>query len=333
MFDLGGPWSELLGKTNALRFAFWDCLSRACDCQRGRLPLLRWLWRLDDGWGLPILLPVTIPVSRGNWKAQARQEVLAVFGRMCERGEGETEGEGERDSRERQPFVVLLVDAFIGWYLSVPWPGIGLITLMYWDKTLTNCVMQSGPRLQPFWKMFSSSEGHNFQTVGQPTIGIWLCYYGIVILHCTGMVIWAMWQLYLLENSCVCTKSWLAHTARTFQFIEPTALPNMCAPVWRIPRCIQGYISSSLLLLCRLNLKLYSTAWRPEATRIAGPNSVLMGYWNELGAFPSWWTMSHWTGAFLHHHLKNQKNSFAFRIHLPEKVPWGMLWGGSKIQC
>ena len=35
--------------------------------------------------------------------------------------------------REKHQFVVPLTDAFIGCFLSVPWPGTGHTTLAYWD--------------------------------------------------------------------------------------------------------------------------------------------------------------------------------------------------------
>ena len=42
------------------------------------------------------------------------------------------------EGRERDQFVVPLMHAFIGCFLSVPWPEIKLATLVYQDNALTN---------------------------------------------------------------------------------------------------------------------------------------------------------------------------------------------------
>ena len=51
------------------------------------------------------------------------------------------ERERERE-RERDQFVVLLIYAFIGWFLYVPWWGIEPTTLAYGDNTLTTWATQ-----------------------------------------------------------------------------------------------------------------------------------------------------------------------------------------------
>ena len=40
--------------------------------------------------------------------------------------------------REKQQFVDLLIYAFVGCFLYVPWPGIEPATLVYQDDVLTN---------------------------------------------------------------------------------------------------------------------------------------------------------------------------------------------------
>ena len=46
--------------------------------------------------------------------------------------------------RERERFVVPLIYTAIGWFLYVPWPGIELATLAYWEDVLTNWATQPG---------------------------------------------------------------------------------------------------------------------------------------------------------------------------------------------
>ena len=46
--------------------------------------------------------------------------------------------------RDNHQFVVPLTDAFIGWFLYVPWPEMEPITLMYRGDTLTSGAPQPG---------------------------------------------------------------------------------------------------------------------------------------------------------------------------------------------
>ena len=46
--------------------------------------------------------------------------------------------------REKHQFIVLLIDAFIGWFLYVPWPGFEPMTLVHRDNALTNWTTQPG---------------------------------------------------------------------------------------------------------------------------------------------------------------------------------------------
>ena len=67
-----------------------------------------------------------------------------------ERKGGESGAERERE-RERERLVVLLISAFIGWFLYVPWPEIKLTTLAYCDDALTNWTTQPGQE-DSVWK-------------------------------------------------------------------------------------------------------------------------------------------------------------------------------------
>ena len=55
------------------------------------------------------------------------------------------EREGEKERRKRHLFVVPLIYAFSGWFLNVPWPGIGPAALDCWDNTLNNWATQPAP--------------------------------------------------------------------------------------------------------------------------------------------------------------------------------------------
>ena len=51
--------------------------------------------------------------------------------------------------REKHRFVVAIIDALIGWFLYVPWPGIEPGTLVYGDNTPTSWATCTGPSLIP----------------------------------------------------------------------------------------------------------------------------------------------------------------------------------------
>ena len=56
--------------------------------------------------------------------------------------------------REKHQFVILLIYAFIGWCLHVPWLGIEPTTLVYWEDALTNWATWAGPSFSFFFPSF-----------------------------------------------------------------------------------------------------------------------------------------------------------------------------------
>ena len=48
---------------------------------------------------------------------------------------------GAEWGREEHQFIVPVINALIGWFLYVPWPGIKLATLAHWDDALTYCTL------------------------------------------------------------------------------------------------------------------------------------------------------------------------------------------------
>ena len=73
------------------------------------------------------------------WKCQIVQTSdIFIYFREREEGWGE---------REKHRFVVLLIYAFISWFLYVPWPANKPTTLAYWDlcSNQLNCLVGAQP--------------------------------------------------------------------------------------------------------------------------------------------------------------------------------------------
>ena len=70
---------------------------------------------------------------------------------ILERGRGMGERERRKETeREKHQFVVLLIHAFNGWFLYVPWPGIKPSTLAFGDHPLSNWLPSQGQWLPLF---------------------------------------------------------------------------------------------------------------------------------------------------------------------------------------